>query len=427
MTAFAPDLHRAAPALLPARCDVLVVGAGPAGSACALTLARAGLDVVLVDQQAFPRDKVCGDGLIPDAHEALRHLGLYDVVMARAQAVPHVACFAPRGGRVDVPGRLAVLPRRELDDLLKQGAEQAGARFFAPWRFEAPLLGSEGLGEGHDGEARVIGARLTSTGAGAHEVRARWVVLATGAVPKALMAAGLCERHTPSCVALRAYVRHPAMSARITDLEVVWHPALRGGYGWIFPAPEGVFNIGVGLSQSHARDAGGGRKAMQDVNLRDMFAAFVRVHPHAAELMAGGQVVSALKGAPMRCSLDGARHSRPGLLVTGEAAGSAYAFTGEGIGKALETGILAAEAVLAEPDEARTRDRYEAALQSLKPRFALYERASHVNAHPWLADLLIWRAQRSARVLRGMAAVLEERSNPGQLVSLRGLLKLFLP
>ena len=64
------------PSDLPAQCDVIVVGAGPAGSAAALTLARAGFDVVLVDQQAFPRDKVCGDGLIPDAHHALRRLGL---------------------------------------------------------------------------------------------------------------------------------------------------------------------------------------------------------------------------------------------------------------------------------------------------------------------------------------------------------------
>jgi len=72
--------------LLPAHCDVLVIGAGPAGSAAAITLARAGLDVVLVDQHPFPRDKVCGDGLIPDAHHACAKLGVLDEVMAQAQA-----------------------------------------------------------------------------------------------------------------------------------------------------------------------------------------------------------------------------------------------------------------------------------------------------------------------------------------------------
>ncbi|MDR3455297.1 MAG: FAD-dependent monooxygenase, partial [Rhodoferax sp.] len=82
---------------LPAACDVLVVGAGPAGSAAAQLLARGGLDVVLVDQHAFPRDKACGDGLIPDAHEALRRLGVWDAVMGEAQPARFVRCVGPRG------------------------------------------------------------------------------------------------------------------------------------------------------------------------------------------------------------------------------------------------------------------------------------------------------------------------------------------
>ncbi len=432
-------------ALPPTHCDVLVVGAGPAGSACAQWLARQGVQVVLVDQQAFPRDKVCGDGLIPDAHHALARLGVHDEVMARALSVPHVACIGPRGGRVDVPGQLAVLPRRDLDDILKRAAERAGARFFAPWRFEAPLLaGAEAAGgagtgtAGQDGQGTVVGARLKSPTLGLCEVRARWVVLATGAVPRALMAAGLCDRHTPTGIALRGYVHHPAMALRRPALEVVWHKQLRKGYGWIFPGPGGVFNIGVGLAQSHGKQVGG-RATMADVNLRELFAAFTRVYAPAGELMAGGTLIGEIKGAPLRCSLDGARFSRPGLLVTGEAAGSTYAFTGEGIGKAMETGLLAAEALAgalaqgaaapaAQPaDDAALRAGYGAALLALKPRFDLYQRASRVNDHPWLTDLLIWRAQRSERILRGMARVLDETGNPGSLVSLRGLSRLLLP
>ena len=445
-------------ALPPTNCDVLVVGAGPAGSACAQWLARQGVQVVLVDQQAFPRDKVCGDGLIPDAHHALRRLGVHDEVMARALNVPHVACIGPRGGRVDVPGQLAVLARRELDDILKRAAERAGAQFFAPWRFEAPLL----AGADADSQALVVGARLKSPTLGLCEVRARWVVLATGAVPRALMAAGLCERHTPTGIALRGYVHHPAMAQRRPALEVVWHKQLRKGYGWIFPGPDGVFNIGVGLAQSHGKQVGG-RATMEDVNLRELFAAFTRVYAPAGELMAGGTLIGEIKGAPLRCSLDGARFSRPGLLVTGEAAGSTYAFTGEGIGKAMETGMLAAEALIgpltqgaaapagmpphgAEHDASHSashnaehdanhdatndtalRAGYEAALRALKPRFDLYQRASRVNDHPWLTDLLIWRARRSARVLRGMSRVLDETGNPGSLMSLRGLSRLLLP
>ncbi len=398
---------------LPTHCDVLVVGAGPAGSACAQALARAGLDVLLVDQHDFPRDKVCGDGLIPDTHAALKRLGVYDEVAALAMPVQQVRCVGPRGGHVDVPGTLSVLPRKTLDHILVRAAERAGARLLTPLRFEAPLL------EG----GRVVGARFKAP-QGAHEISARWVVLATGAVPQALTAAGLCERHTPSGVALRGYVRHPGLVGQITQLQLVWHPRLRGGYGWIFPAPGGLFNIGAGLTGSHRVENGKGRK--RDTNLRAMFEAFAEVYAPAGELMRGGELQGEVKGAPVRCSLRGARWSVPGLLVAGEAAGTTYAFSCEGIGKALESGLLAADALLHErqaPDAA-VQQHYEAALHQLKPRFDLYDRASKVNDHPWLADLVVWRARRSPRILRRLTGVLEETQNPGRLFSWRGITKL---
>ena len=123
---------------LPGACDVLVVGAGPAGSACAQMLARGGVDVVLVDQHVFPRDKVCGDGLIPDAYAALRRLQVLDEVMEVAQPVQHVGCVGPSGGRIDVPGTMAVLPRRQLDDILCRAAQRAGARLVAPAAVASP-------------------------------------------------------------------------------------------------------------------------------------------------------------------------------------------------------------------------------------------------------------------------------------------------
>jgi geranylgeranyl reductase family protein len=394
-------------------CDVLVVGGGPAGSACAQALARAGRDVLLVDQHEFPREKVCGDGLIPDALAALRRLGVFDEVMTHAQPARHVACIGPRGGRIDVPGALAVLPRRILDDILRRSALAAGARWDAPARFEAPI--EEG--------GRVVGAMLR-TGHSARAVRARWTVLATGAVPQALIAAGMCERRVPSGVALRGYVRNAAMAGRIRALEIVWHWRLRPGYGWIFPCADGVFNIGVGMLNSH-RQIAAGRAAMADVNLRTTFSAFTDVYAPARELMAGGELEGGLKGAPLRCALEGARYARPGLLVTGEAAGSTYSFSGEGIGKAMETGLLAAEAIAEHRDDEPVCASYRASLAALKPRFALYERANRVNAHPWLADLLIWRARKSARLLRRMSGVLEETSNPGNLITFKGMVRLF--
>src|SRR5262249_39234043 len=183
-----------------------------------------------------------------------------------------------------------------------------------------------------------------------------------------------------------------------------------------------------------------GRGEMKNVNLRRVFDAFCEHYAPARELMRTGTLEGELKGAPLRCTLAGARFSRPGLLVTGEAAGSTYAFTGEGIGKAYETGLLAAEALLAErgaredavatvppADSHGVRSRHEASLVALRPRFTTYERANRVNAHPWLADLVIWRARGNARVMRRVEGVLEETSNPGNLVTVRGIARLFIP
>ncbi len=414
----------------PLACDVLVVGAGPAGAACAQRLAGRGWHVVLADQHDFPRDKVCGDGLIPDAHAALARLGVLDEVLSLAQPVPAVRCIAPRGHHVDVPGTLCVLPRRELDHVLVRAAQRAGAQLLTPWRFEAPLL--HGAGDA----ARVAGARLVSREGAVAEVAARWVVLATGAAATPLRAAGLAERHTPSGVALRGYVRHTEMWHEMArdahTLQLVWHPRLKGGYGWIFPVPGGQFNIGTGVVGSHELDEAGHGRRRAGPNLRQLFEAFCEVHEPARRLVEQGHWTGELKGAPLRCSLTGARFGRPGLLGTGEAIGSTYAFTGEGIGKALETGLAAAEALLAgragsaerQADDTAVLGHYTQALAALKPRFDTYEAASYVNRWPWIANIVVSRARQSPAILRKLQGLLEETQNPGNLFSWRGMTRL---
>lgn len=405
------------PSSLPLNCDVLVLGAGPAGSACAKLLAEAGQHVVLVDAQRFPRDKTCGDGLVPDTHAALRRLGVWEAVQALARPSPAARCVAPSGRFIDVPGELAALPRRELDALLCQAAVQAGARMVAPARFEAPL---------HDGQGRVVGAQLSSAD-GLHEVRATWVVLATGASLKPLEVSGLCQRRTPTGMAIRGYVRHLGMAQEIPGLRFFWHPKLKEGYGWIFPGPDHTYNIGTGVLKSMDADPVG--LAPKPKNLRLMFADFVAADPVAAKLVAEGEMIGDLKGAPLRCDLNGAQWSAPGLLAVGDAVGATYGFSGEGIGKAMETGMAAAEAILSatgELNDAAVQAHYRVALEALLPQFQLYRKAASVNQHPWLLNLLIWRAQHSPRIISRLADILAERRPPGSLVSWRGLKRLIL-
>ena len=396
---------------LPATCQVLVVGAGPAGSACARVLAQAGRDVWLVDAQAFPRDKTCGDGLVPDAHAALRRLGVHERVLQAARTALSARCVAPSGRAIDVPGELAVLPRRDLDAILCQAAVEAGVRRVAPARFIAPL---------HDTSGRVVGAQVGHGGL-TREVRCNWLVLATGAAPAAVLSAGLCERRTPSAMALRTYIRHPALAAEAPHLRFVWHRRLRGGYGWVFPAPDGLFNIGVGVMDSHsafAESSAGKRHKVR--NLRQLFDEFVAVDAVAGRLVREGEHLGELKGAPLRCDLDGTRWSAPGVLVTGEAAGATYALTGEGIGKALETGIAAAESLIAHQGDTAVEAGYRQRLEALKPRFRMYRKATSFNHFPSLVSLVIWRAQHSPRILARISDILNERRMPGSLLSWRG-------
>jgi len=403
-----------------AGCDLLVLGAGPAGAACAQTAALAGWRVWMVDAHTFPREKTCGDGLVPDTHAALRELGVLDAVLARARRVPAAHCVAPSGRAVDVPGELAVLPRRELDTLVCGAALQAGAQLLAPVRFTALL---------RDAQGRVNGAVVSGDGL-SREIRARWVVLATGASAGPLVAAGVCERRSPSAMALRGYVRHPALAQELKHLHFLWHPALQGGYGWIFPGPDGVLNIGAGVldARSEFGDEGGARPSRRSPNLRELFKIYCEIDPVARRLMAEGESLGELKGAPLRCDLTGARWAEPGLLVAGDAVGATYQFTGEGIGKALETGRCAALAITdpAAADDHAVQARYTAELRARLPRFALYRKAASFNRHPWLLSLVVWRARRSPRLVARLADVLGERRLPGSLLSWRGLRAMLL-
>jgi flavin-dependent dehydrogenase len=153
------------------------------------------------------------------------------------------------------------------------------------------------------------------------------------------------------------------------------------------------------------------------------------IDPVAARLLREGTLVGELKGAPLRCDLVGAAWSAPGVLVAGDAVGATYSFSGEGIGKAMETGIAAAEAILgqADRDDAAVEAAYRASLQALKPRFDMYRKAASFNRFPWLVNVMIWRARHSPRIRAKLSDILNERRMPGSLLTLRGLRSMLMP
>lgn len=390
------------------------MGAGPAGSAAAIALCRAGVDVVLADRHAFPRDKTCGDALIPDALHALSRLGLRDTVTSSARTLGRIRIYAPNGAFVTVNGEFACLPRNVLDALLQRTATEAGALFLPRRRVEAPIV--------EDGVVR--GARFrTVPDGGVEEVRAEVTVLATGAASGPLGTFGVLLRDAPSAIALRAYYAVPDDLARSFDhLCISFDAAVCPGYGWVFPGPGNVFNLGVGFFYDAPTPPA-------SENPRELWTRFVESFAPAREIVARGRALGPPKGAPLRCNVSGSRFHRPGLLIAGEAAGLTFSLSGEGIGKALESGLVAAEvlAPVLKREPARARDLgpvYERVFRERHgARYRGYRVAQRWLAWPSVCNFIANRAERGSYVRRQLEGMINESVDPRALFSASGIVR----
>jgi len=393
--------------------DSLVIGAGPAGSAAAIQLAKAGLSVALVDRLAFPRDKVCGDALIPDALRALDELCLKDRVLEKARFLEKIRVYAPNERFIVIPGDCACVPRETLDDIIRREAVYRGAQFYAGFNLHAALRA----------DGAVQGAIFVGQQGQTLTVRARVTLLATGAAAEPLKRFSVCERVSPSAIAARIYVKADEQFARHCDyLCISFSRTIGRGYGWIFPGPENVFNVGVG----YYYDA---RSKPPETNVRTLLGEFLSACPPAIELIQRSRPLTCLKGAPLRTALGGSRLAAPGLLVIGEAAGMTYSFSGEGIGKAMESGILAADVILnslrnTQTTVAETARDYSARIRELfTERFSAYKIAQDWLSSPTIANFLAWKANRSPFVQRQLEGLFQETVDPRQLFSLTGVMR----
>ncbi len=323
---------------IPDRTDVLVVGAGPAGSAAATWVARAGLDVVLVDSATFPRDKPCGDGLTPRAIAELDRLGLAGWLRGRAvnwglrAAGFGQELYLPWPGG-SLPKRGGAAPRLELDAAIRQVALNAGA---------VPVEDATAVDVVRDGgsaRGRVTGVVLRSGSgrtASSQTIECRRVVVADGARSQLGRVLGReWHRDTAYGVAARGYLK----SGRSDDPWISSHLELRGadhellsGYGWVFPLGDGEVNLGVGTLATAMHPA--------DVNLRRLLEHYAALRRDEWEL--DGEVRAPWSALlPMGGAVSGV--AGPNWVLIGDAAGCVNPLNGEGIDYGLETGRLAAE------------------------------------------------------------------------------------
>ncbi|MBM3718295.1 MAG: geranylgeranyl reductase family protein [Actinobacteria bacterium] len=342
--------------------DLIVIGAGPAGSAAAIVAASGGARVTVFEKGQHGRDKVCGDGLTPRAIAALDHLSIDHSVAHRIDGLRMIAgrktreLAWPETDRF--PNHGAVWPRNRFDTHLMDVAAASGAD----------------LRHGIEAIPLVEDGRCVGVTAGGEVHRAEMVVLAAGAQGLAAKVLG-AERDPdePFGLAIRAYAPTPRHAERHLEACLSLrdeHGTAVPGYGWMFPAGDGTVNIGVGALSTMK-----GFKKLNLNTLLDQYASLVRESWQLGEFCDKPRAWR----LPMSC----VRRHGPGWVAIGDAAGFVNPMNGEGIDYGLESGTLASELFLADPASAPARYDHE-----VGERFDSFlrtgRRFSFLIGHPWI-------------------------------------------
>ncbi|RCV52846.1 geranylgeranyl reductase family protein [Marinitenerispora sediminis] len=329
--------------------DVIVVGAGPAGSTVAHYLAQAGVDVLLLEKTAFPREKVCGDGLTP---RAVRQLIAMGISLDDASAAPGGSgrWLRNRGLRIIGGGVRLELPwpelseypdfglvrtRMDFDQILAERAVKSGARLLERTNVTGPVVDPR--------SNRIVGVHAKDADGERVTFRAPLVVAADGNSSRLSVAMGIRKRDDrPMGVAVRTYFTSPRHEDDYLEswLEL-WDSSsgrdvLLPGYGWVFGVGDGTSNVGLGILNSTS--------VFQDVDYRRLLRRWTASMPEEWGFTEDNQR-GQIRGAALPMGFNRTPHYARGLLLVGDSGGMVNPFNGEGIAYAMEAGQVAADVI----------------------------------------------------------------------------------
>lgn len=318
--------------------DVIVVGAGPAGSATAFHLAKQGLNVTLFEKTSFPREKVCGDGLTPRAVKQILDMGI--------EPTKENGWLRNKGLRViggghrlelnwpDVdgfPNYGLVRTRADFDELLARTAQKQGVNLFEKTRVTGPIFDST--------SGKVIGVNIKKDDGNQEQHFAPVVVASDGVSSRMALALGLERRDDrPMGVAVRTYYK----STRSDDdyleswLELRDQNKLLPGYGWIFGMGDGTSNVGLGILDSSP--------VFQSIDYKDLLKRWLDQTPEEWGFR-DQNMTQPVRGAALPMGFNRQPHYAKGMILVGDSGGMVNPFNGEGIAYAMETGQVAADVI----------------------------------------------------------------------------------
>lgn len=391
----------------------VIVGAGPGGAAAALFLAKAGMDVLVLDKASFPRDKICGDALSGKVVEVLNALDPNLTSGLRTQPFQlgswGIRFVAPSGKSLRVPFKLQydteahapgfVAPRQDFDAfLVNQLRGHPHIEFREGVGVQSAALGQKGpvltLTDGITLETPVaVGAD------GAHSVLA-----------KQLAGMRMAPRHHSA--GLRQYWQGVQGLDNENFVELHFLKDLLPGYFWVFPLPGGRANVGLGLRSDVI--------SRKRLNIKLLLAEILKSVPELKERFRYAEPLEPPRGFGLPLGSTRRPLSGQGFLLVGDAASLIDPFSGEGIGNALKSGQLAAAHIAQQIGQTAftaTRNRaYDRAVyQRLGSELRLGTVMQRLVERPWLFNLVVSKATRSHELRETITCMFDDMDLRGRL------------